>query len=303
MTDPRAHAQDEVEAILARARLECYRDNVLGARDLLREFARRRADPRVRETLDRLEKMLWHLESREAYLRAQEAQYKSLRGKAGLKHLEKWVRILLGKKTRKMIRRRARNPEFELLEGEILAHECTSILDAGSGEGGVCLALAARHPHLRIVGVEASETNVRLARRLNRFPNVAFRQGLAEEVHLLFDPESFDLVYSFAVLEHVRDVDETVASILKVLRPGGRFCFVVPMRRIEARGPIPEFVPHHGYADHVRVFSEQELRDRFGHHPGFMVHKIPGAWKPGEMPSVFVPVEFGSFFVSFVKAG
>lgn len=237
MTDLRSHAQDEVEAILARARLECYRDNVLGARDLLREFARRRADPRVRGDPRASGENALASGEPGSLPSAQEAQYKGLRGKAGLKYLDKCLRILLGKKTRKMIRRRAKNPEFELLEGEILVHGCTSILDAGSGEGGVCLALAARHPHLRIVGVEASETNVRLARRLNRFPNVAFRQGLAEEVHLLFDPESFDLVHSFAVLEHVRDVDGTVASILKVLRPGGRFCFVVPMREIEARSP------------------------------------------------------------------
>ncbi len=293
---------DAVEEILARARLECYRDNVLGARDLLREFSRQRPDPRLTEALDRLEKMLWHLEGREAYIRAQEGQYKGLRARLGLKYQEKWVRTLLGKKTRKMIRRRSQHPEFELLESEVLSGGHTSILDAGCGEGGVCLALAARHPHLRIVGVEVSETNVKLARRLNRFPNVTFRQGLAEEVHRLFDAESFDLVYSFAVLEHVRDVDETVGSMLKVLRPGGRLCLVVPLREIEARGPIPEFVPIHGYADHVRVFSEQELRERFGHSDGFMLRKTLGTWKPGEMPSVFVPVEFGSFFVAFTKS-
>jgi len=106
---------------------------------------------------------------------------------------------------------------------------------------------------------------------------------------------------SFAVLEHVRDVDATIRSIMTVLRPGGRFCFVVPMHEFRARGPIPDYQPVHGYADHCRVFSETELRRRFASEPGFHLAKIPGAWKHGEIPACFEPVEFGSFFVSFSK--
>ena len=46
---------------------------------------------------------------------------------------------------------------------------------------------------------------------------------------------------------------------------------------------------------------ETELRRRFGNEPGFHLAKIPGAWKHGEIPACFEPVEFGSFFVSFAK--
>jgi SAM-dependent methyltransferase len=97
-------------------------------------------------------------------------------------------------------------------------------------------------------------------------------------------------------------VDATIRSILAVLRPGGRFCFVVPMHEFRARGPIPDYRPVHGYADHCRVFSEADLRRRWGGEPGFRLVKIPGAWKHGEIPDCFEPVEFGSFFVSFAKA-
>jgi SAM-dependent methyltransferase len=176
------------------------------------------------------------------------------------------------------------------------------VLDAGSGEGGVAMALCARHPELTVDGVEVSNTNVRIARQLNRWERASFRQGLAEEVHEYFEAGRFDLAYSFAVLEHVRDVDATIRSILAVLRPGGRFCFVVPMHEFRARGPIPDYRPVHGYADHCRVFSEADLRRRWGSEPGFRLVKIPGAWKHGEIPDCFEPVEFGSFFVSFAKA-
>ncbi len=31
--------------------------------------------------------------------------------------------------------------------------------------------------------------------------------------------------------------------------------------------------------------------------------KVPGAWKHGELPDCFEPIEFGSFFVSYAKDG
>src|SRR5262245_24055474 len=211
-------------------------------------------------------------------------------------------RIWLGRKTRKMIERRGRDPEFRELQREIAAVQPARVLDAGCGEGAVAMAIAARHPATRVEGVEVAAANVAIARRLNRFPNVAFREGLAEEVHQHFPPGSFDLAYSFAVLEHVRDVEGTTSSILTVLRPGGRFCFVVPMHEFRATGPLPEYTPIHGYADHCRVFSDGDIRARFGREKDFRLAKIPGRWKPGEFPDTLEPIEFGSFFVSYTKS-
>ena len=292
----------DVEGVIQSVRFELYRENIYGALEIVEAAHAARPDPRYAEQAARIRSWLGHLQSREAYVAAQEQQYKGLRWKMGLKLLEKRLRMLSGKKTRKMIERRSRDPEFQQLEREVDAVKPRHVLDAGSGEGGVAMALCARHPALEVDGVEVSATNVRIARQLNRWKTASFRQGLAEEVHEYFEPGRFDLAYSFAVLEHVRDVDATVRSILTVLRPGGRFCFVVPMHEFRARGPIPDYQPVHGYADHCRVFSEADLRRRWGGEPGFRVVKIPGAWKHGEIPDCFEPVEFGSFFVSFAKA-
>src|SRR5262249_14088298 len=86
--------------------------------------------------------------------------------KMGLKLLEKQLRMLSGRKTRKMIERRGRDPEFQELEREVAAVKPRRVLDAGSGEGGVAMALCARHPELTVDGVEVSSTNVKIARRL-----------------------------------------------------------------------------------------------------------------------------------------
>jgi SAM-dependent methyltransferase len=292
----------DVDAMIQAVRFELYRENIHGALEMVEAANARHPDPRYAEQSRRIRSWLTHLESREAYIRAQDEQYRRLRWRFGLKLLEKRIRILLGRKTRKMIERRGRHPEFQALEQEVAAAKPRRVLDAGSGEGGVAIALGARHPDVEVEAVEASAVNVKLARQLNRFPNVGFRQGLAEEAHLLFPPGSFDLAYSFAVLEHVRDVDETIRSIMTVLRPGGRFCFVVPMREFRAQGAIPDYTPVHGYADHCRVFSEAELRRRFERLPGFRLTKNLGAWKHGELPDCFEPIEFGSFFVAYSKA-
>src|SRR2546430_12132060 len=47
---------------------------------------------------------------------------------------ERRIRILLGRKTRKMIGRRGRDPEFQELEREVASVRPRRALDAGSGE-------------------------------------------------------------------------------------------------------------------------------------------------------------------------
>ncbi|MBI1846815.1 MAG: methyltransferase domain-containing protein [Candidatus Rokubacteria bacterium] len=295
------HDPADVAAVIQAVRFELYRENVRGALDLLEAAHARHPDPRYAEQVARIRSWLGHLDSREAYIAAQEDQYHGLRATGGLKLLERRLRAWLGRKTRKMVARRSEDAEFLELEREVVALGARRVLDAGCGEGGIAMALGARHPEVRVEGVEISATNTRIAGQLNRYRNVAFRQGLAEEVHRHFPAGSFDLAYSFAVLEHVRDVDETVGSIASVLRPGGRFCFVVPMREFRITGEIPEYAPVHGYADHCRVFDVADLTARFGARPGFRLVKIPGNYKRDEMPACFEPVEFGVYFVAFTK--
>jgi SAM-dependent methyltransferase len=288
----------DVEGTIQRVRLESYRENIEGALVLIDAAAAAHPDPRYVTEVESLRQRLVHLQSREAYLAAQEAQYHRLRGRLSLRYLETQLRVLIGRKTRKLIARRADKDEFRLLEREIAALRPARVLDGGAGEGGVALAVAARHPEIQVEAVEASASNVRMACRLNRFANVGFQQGLLEEVHLRFPRSSFDLVYSFAVLDHVRDVEATLRSIFGVLRPGGRFCFVVPMIDFAANGPLPPYEPLHGYCDHVRAFTEPGLRERFGGGPGLILEKIPAIEKPHKVPPFLVPVELGAFFVA-----
>jgi len=292
----------DVEAVIQRVRLELHRENVGGALELVEAADRAHPDARYRAEAAQIRSFLAHLSDRDAYIAAQEGQYHGQRTRFGLKYLNRQFRMLTGRRTRKLVERRAIHPEFHLLEREILSVRPRHVVDGGAGEGGVALAVAARHPSIRVDAVEASTTNVRIASGLNRYPNATFRQGLIEELPQHFAAGSVDLVYSFAVLEHVRDVDQTIEAVLTVLRPGGRFCFVVPMKEFEAKGHIPPYAPRPGYCDHVRIFTERELRERFDRFGDFVLHALDGPLKAEKTPPFLTVLAHGSFFVAFSKA-
>jgi SAM-dependent methyltransferase len=290
----------DTDGVIQQVRLQLYRDNLEGALEILGEAYGTFPSPRYSAEAAKIRGGLRHLRTREAYVNAYEEYYQSVKLGMGLQMVDRAFRTLTGRRTRKMVERCAANAEYRLLEREALALGATRVLDAGCGEGRVALTLGARHPGIRVDGLEVSATNVRIAKRLNRFPNVVFHEGLIEEAGSRFPCDTFDLVSSFGVLEHVWDVDEAVSAALKMLRQGGRFCLVVPMQEFEAAGPLPEFTPE-DTACLVRVFTESGLRERFGGYPDFALTKLPGEWRPGRYPEAIVPIEFGSFFVAFTR--
>jgi 2-polyprenyl-3-methyl-5-hydroxy-6-metoxy-1,4-benzoquinol methylase len=290
----------DTEGTIQRVRLELHRDNLDGALEMLGEAYAVFPCTRYSAETARVREWLAHLRSREAYVAAFERHYRSTRTGLRPRMLDRAVRTLTGRRTRKMIERCAAGAEYRLLEREALVLKASRVLDAGCGEGRVALTLADAHPAMNVDGLDASATNVRMARRLNRFPNVEFHEGLIEEAGDHFPYDAFDLVYAFGVLEHVRDVDETVTAALKLTRSGGRFCLSVAMHELEAVGPLPE-VASETTVRRVRVFTEAGLRERFGGYPGFTLTKLPGEWRQGRYPESIAPVEFGSYFVAFSR--
>jgi ubiquinone/menaquinone biosynthesis C-methylase UbiE len=98
------------------------------------------------------------------------------------------------------------------------------VLDYGCGRGAWIDALISLFPHAQISGIDISVTAISKARI--RFPEerlVSFDGNRAP-----FDSESFDLVFSYHVLEHVRDIELTVADMARLVRRGGYLCAVFP---------------------------------------------------------------------------
>ncbi len=100
--------------------------------------------------------------------------------------------------------------------------EGMTVLDCGCGPGSITSGIVERVAPGRVVGVDADESQVSLATedaRTQGLSNAEFRVGSAYD--LPFPAESFDAVFSHAMLEHLREPEKAVAEFHRVLRPGG----------------------------------------------------------------------------------
>lgn len=97
--------------------------------------------------------------------------------------------------------------------------ERRDVLDIGAGEGQIARAAAATGA--RVVGLDPTLSQMELA--LERGGGPAY--ALAGSDGLPVADESFDAVVVCLVFEHVDALDDSLAEVARVLRPGGRFLF------------------------------------------------------------------------------
>jgi SAM-dependent methyltransferase len=97
------------------------------------------------------------------------------------------------------------------------------VLDIGCGTGCYTRPFA-RRTRASVVGLDVTVSLLRKARRASP-SNSRFAAGDASE--LPFPAESFDAVVGNAVLHHL-PLELSVPELIRVLKPGGRFCFAEP---------------------------------------------------------------------------
>ena len=95
------------------------------------------------------------------------------------------------------------------------------VLDLGSGPGNVARALSAAGAE--VVGIDFSQQMVDHASKAN--PGITFKRADAEEIPE--DDNTFDAVISNFVVHHLADPVQVFSEVARVLKPGGRFAFVV----------------------------------------------------------------------------
>lgn len=104
---------------------------------------------------------------------------------------------------------------YEKLSEVVEETGCTTLLDAGCGEGFVVDFLSREHPELKISGVDISEEAIEYAK--SHFGDDArFRTGSVYK--LPYSDKSFDAVLCSEVLEHLDDPNRAVTELKRVAR-------------------------------------------------------------------------------------
>ncbi len=139
-----------------------------------------------------------------------------------------------------------------LLDPIVSTRSVSRVLDAGCGTGDMLARLNRYADAPNIFGIDYSETALQFCSKRNH-QNLA-RASVAD---LPFANESFDVVTSFDVLQHVDDNNDTraIAEFHRVLRPGGiafiRVCAYQWLRSahddaiaVQRRYTLPELSDH-----------------------------------------------------------
>jgi SAM-dependent methyltransferase len=121
---------------------------------------------------------------------------------------------------------------FQRFEGKLRIQDLAGeeVLDIGSGCGGrTAYYLLHGNPN-SVVGLDISTLRAGVARQSVRQlcddGRIYFAVGLGER--LPFEDESFDLILSYDVFEHVQNLPDVLRECHRVLKPGGRLCALFP---------------------------------------------------------------------------
>ncbi len=103
---------------------------------------------------------------------------------------------------------------------EFYEHPGETVLEVGCGIGTDASQWA--KGGAIYTGVDLTEKAVSMARK--RFEIYGYKGEFrtADAENLPFEPESFDIVYSFGVLHHTPDTQKAINEVYRVLKPGGR---------------------------------------------------------------------------------
>ena len=114
------------------------------------------------------------------------------------------------------------NLEF-LAQTDLLRPE-DRILEIGCGIGTVVFELSSKGHD--IAGIDISGEAIEYGRK--KYGNIRLDVQAAET--LPYEDESFEVVLSFDLFEHIAAIDKHVSEVRRVLRPGGYYLFQTPNR-------------------------------------------------------------------------
>ena len=99
-----------------------------------------------------------------------------------------------------------------------------SILDHGCGQGSWIHLLHDEYPNAKITGIDISKNGINIAKKLFPKHKFLFNDGKRSPLN----DNSFDLIFSFHVLDAVWNLDESLLEISRLLKKNGFLLLVIP---------------------------------------------------------------------------
>src|SRR5262245_25232810 len=98
-----------------------------------------------------------------------------------------------------------------------------TVLDIGSGVGGVDFLLIETHGALYVTGIDVEDTVLITARQRAETRKLTERCGFVKvwPGPLAFPPASFDIVFSKDAVVHIPDKHTLMRDVFRILKPGG----------------------------------------------------------------------------------
>jgi SAM-dependent methyltransferase len=153
---------------------------------------------------------------------------------------------------------------LRFLEATGVSRPGAEILEIGTGTGGLLRTLLDRGCRAR--GVEINEDLIAESRRwFGELPIT-----LISSPELPFAADSFDVVMSFDVFEHIRDSDAHLREVHRVLRDGGQYLIQTPNKWSNVVFETLRWRSLRWRDDHCSLHTPAQLRRRLVAH-GFAV--------------------------------
>ena len=162
------------------------------------------------------------------------------------------------------------------------------VLELGCGTGSTALIHAPYVHH--ILATDFSENMINIARKKGEdqgITNVTFQCSSVDDINV--PDESLDVVLALSVLHLLKDKEQAIAKVYKMLKPGGIFvsstvCIMDGMKFFSYIAPIGRWL---GFFPLVKSFTGDDMRQSMTQ-AGFDIHYD---WRPGKDKALFLIVK------------
>lgn len=159
------------------------------------------------------------------------------------------------------------------------------VLELGCGTGSTAITHAPYVKHIRAIDISSNMIKIAQAKAdANNINNITFEQLTIDE--LTVSDQTLDVVLGLSILHLLKNKEEVIAKVYKMLKPGGIFvtstaCPGAKMKWFQLIAAIGNFL---GLLPLIKVFSKKELEESLTN-AGLV---IDYNWQPGKNKDAFI---------------